>query len=193
MCAAAAAPAVSKHPVRRSARIPGDISADVTVLRFGIPERIPGRILNLSEGGIGLILAAELRPGEIAGIEVALPAAGTLRARAVVRHQASLRCGLQFLALSQQQREAIAAYLDGTPPRRSAPDLMIVKSLTAEAAAPPSSSRGSSARQSLFWAGAVLLLMTAGAGWWQWHHAWQEIESKVPVHVSSAAPAQSIP
>jgi TonB family protein len=81
---------------------------DVTVLRAGIPDKVPGRSINLSEFGLGVVLAAELAAGEAVSVELRLPEQEQpLRWRAVVRYQDKLRCGLEFSGLSVEQRAAI--------------------------------------------------------------------------------------
>ena len=81
---------------------------DVTVLRSGIPDTVPGRSVNVCERGIAAMLAGELVPGEAVGIEVRLPlVADPLRTRAMVRYQDKLRCGLEFVGLPAEQRAAI--------------------------------------------------------------------------------------
>ena len=81
---------------------------DVTVLRSGIPDTLPGRSVNLGEGGVAAVLAGELLPGEAVGVEIRLPqAADPLRTRALVRHQDKLRSGLEFVGLSAEQQAAI--------------------------------------------------------------------------------------
>jgi TonB family protein len=81
---------------------------DVTVLRSGIPDTVPGRSVNVCERGIAAVLAGELITGETVGIEVRLPrTADSLRTRALVRYQDRLRCGLEFVGLSAEQRGTI--------------------------------------------------------------------------------------
>ena len=81
---------------------------DVTVLRSGIPDTVPGRSVNVCERGIAAMLAEELVPGEAVAIEVQLsPVAAPLRTRAIVRYQDKLRSGLEFVGLSADQRAAI--------------------------------------------------------------------------------------
>jgi protein TonB len=80
---------------------------DITVLRSGIPDTVPGRSVDVCECGIAAVLAGELVAGETVGVEVRLPSAGPLRARAMVRNQDQLRCGLEFVGLSTAQRAAI--------------------------------------------------------------------------------------
>jgi len=93
---------------RRVPRFALQTPLDVTVLRSGLPDTMPGRSLNLCERGIAAMMAGELLPGETVGVEVRLPLAGEhLRARAMVRYQDKLRCGLEFVGLSAEQRASI--------------------------------------------------------------------------------------
>src|SRR6267142_5755002 len=93
---------------RRVSRHTTAIPVDVTVLRSGIPNNIPGRSLDLSEAGMLAVLAAEFRPGDSVGLEFRLPnVSAPLRAKAVVRHQTQLRCGFEFRGLSQDQQASI--------------------------------------------------------------------------------------
>src|SRR5580698_240402 len=87
---------------------------EVTVLRSGVPDAVPGRLINLCERGVAAMLAGELRPGEVVGVEVSLPLAhDSLRTRAMVRYQDKLRCGLEFVGLSLEQRAAIREWAKG--------------------------------------------------------------------------------
>jgi TonB family protein len=92
---------------RRVPRFEMQAPLDITVLRSGLPDTVPGRSVDVCECGIAAMLAGELVPGETVGVEVRLPLAGPLRARAMVRHQDQLRCGLEFVGLSVAQRAAI--------------------------------------------------------------------------------------
>jgi len=61
-------------------------------------QGIPGRSLDLGEGGLAAILAGAVYPGDSVAVEFLLPEMGLgLHAKAVVRHHADLRCGLEFL------------------------------------------------------------------------------------------------
>ncbi len=92
---------------RRVPRFEMQAPLDVTVLRSGLPDTVPGRSVDVGERGIAAMLAGELVTGETVGVEVRLPLAGALRARAMVRYQDQLRCGLEFVGLSLAQRAAI--------------------------------------------------------------------------------------
>lgn len=86
---------------------------DVTMLRSGIPDTVPGRSLNLCERGVAAVLAGEMIPGEPVGVEVHLPLSPEpLRARALVRYQDHLRCGLEFVGLSPEQQAAIRTWAE---------------------------------------------------------------------------------
>lgn len=93
---------------RRVPRFALQAPLDVTILRSGIPDTVPGRSLNVGERGLAAMLAGELEPGETVGIEMRLPLiADPLRTRAMVRYQDQLRCGLEFVGLSADQRASI--------------------------------------------------------------------------------------
>src|SRR6202041_3810778 len=89
---------------RRVPRFPLQATLDVTVLRSGIPDTVPGRAVNVCERGIAAMLAEELLPGEAVAIDVQLsPVAAPLQTRAIVRYQDKLRRGLEFVGLSSDQ------------------------------------------------------------------------------------------
>src|ERR1700746_2092483 len=93
---------------RRVPRFQMQVPMDVTVLRSGIPDTVPGRSLNVCEQGIAAILAQELVPGEAVAVEVQLShLTAPLRARAIVRHQDKLCSGMEFVGLPAEQQEAI--------------------------------------------------------------------------------------
>src|SRR5438132_13658069 len=92
---------------------------DVTVLRSGIADGVPGGALDVGVGGLGAVLAGEVFPNEPDGVEFQLPYIGVpVRTRAVVRYQDRLRCGLQFLGLTVEQQGMIRYYarFTGEPP-----------------------------------------------------------------------------
>ena len=62
------------------------VPVDVTVLRSGLPSSIPGRSVDIGEGGVAAVLAAELQTGEWVAVEFQLPTSGySLQTKAVVR------------------------------------------------------------------------------------------------------------
>jgi len=167
-----------------------EVPLDVTVLRSGIPDTLPGRAMNISERGIAAVVAGELVPGETVGLEVQLsPAIQPVRTRAMVRYQDKLRCGLEFVAMSVQQRAAIRDWAKGATPE---PEISVVpapaldkpemkESLAAkETDSTPPESEGPRPRRrrGLWWLAAILLIgIGAGGFWWKWNRAWEELES----------------
>lgn len=177
---------------RRASRHTTAIPVDVTVLRSGVPNNIPGRSLDLGEGGMLAVLAAEFRPGDSVGLEFRLPdVSAPLRAKAVVRHQAQLRCGLEFLALSQEQQACIRYWarrktlsqFEIRPPEPPSGEV------PAPEANPPKGFPTTLHR--VPWI-ALLIVVTVGAvGWWQWYRAWHELEARVPSRLSGKEPSSA--
>ncbi len=158
---------------------------DVTVVRSGVEDTLPGRSVNLGEGGISAVLAGELLPGEAVGVEIRLPqAANPLRARALVRHQDKLRSGLQFVGLSAEQRAAIRNLL-GDAKAELEPG---VRGKIPIDAGKGSERGGSSGVQSLVrrrpGRGWIFLLVSAAilltVLWWRWNRGWEDLESGLP-------------
>jgi len=93
---------------RRVPRVRLQAPVDVTVLRSGSFQTLPGRAFNVCEGGIGAMVAGELRAGESAAVEIQLSdVTEPLCTRVTVRYQDRLRCGLEFAAISADQRSII--------------------------------------------------------------------------------------
>jgi len=93
---------------RRVPRFELPAPVDVTVMRSGVSDSMPGRSVNICERGVALVLAGELAPGESVNIDLMLPdMADPLQARAVVRHQNGFSCGMEFRGLSAEQRAVI--------------------------------------------------------------------------------------
>jgi len=185
--AAARAPAHARVNRRRIPRYPSAVPLEVTVLRSGIPDRIPGRSLDLGEAGVGAVLAGELRPGEPVGVEFRLPPGGTaVRAKALVRHQERLRCGLEFVGLSVEQQEMIRYWARG--PKQTRADRWTMEAGPETTGAPAQLEMAGEAApperqgwlQRALWAILALLTLVGLLGWWQWQQAWKELESQLP-------------
>jgi len=75
-------------------------------------QRLDAHCLDLSIAGMGVLLAAELTPGEVAALEFCLPGkSGPWNVRAVLRHRRGYNYGFEFLALSDTQNAALAELL----------------------------------------------------------------------------------
>jgi TonB family protein len=185
---------------RRSTRYRVQAPLDVTVLRSGVPDTVPGRSVNVCERGIGAVLAAEIKPGEVVGVEVQLPMGGdALRSRAMVRYQDKLQCGMEFVGLSAEQRDTIREWVDRsrseTDDLPAAPDVSDTAKAGGKGAVfsdggPPRPPRRK--RRKVFW---MFLLLAAafalGLFWWRWNHEWEQLESGLPGHDASVQNAQS--
>ena len=172
---------------RRVPRFHLQAPLDVTVLRSGIPDTVPGRSLNVCERGIGAVLAGELVPGEAVGIEVRLPQApDLLRTRALVRYQDSLRCGLEFVGLSLEQRTAIRDWAKGVKAETEPPVALSPKTEKRDSAGAGASGGSSGGgpgkpnekRRGMGWTIFLVLAAIAVAiFWWRWNRAWEELET----------------
>jgi TonB family protein len=169
---------------RRELRYRVQAPLDVTVLRSGIPDTVPGRSVNLGEGGVAAVLAGELLPGEAVGIEIRLsPASGPLRTRALVRHHDKLRSGMEFVGLSPEQQAAIRIWAGET---KAEPEMAVRATIPLEAAAGKGSESGGSGgaqppTRKRFGRGWVFFLLSAAillaVLWWHWNRGWDELES----------------
>jgi TonB family protein len=172
---------------------------DIVILKSGVPETIPGRSIDLGEGGLGAIAASELQPGQSVGVEIFLPEVSQpVRARAQVRYQQRLHCGLQFLGLSRQEQEVLRYWINHAGARPVANNF--VEPTQDQTVAPPHPeppkhhdflrkriprSRRSKRWLPMKWPSrkwllrlAVLLLLGGAIGWWRWQSGWNELESQ---------------
>lgn len=173
---------------RRVPRFQLQAPLDVTVLRSGIPDTVPGRSVNVCERGIAAVLAGEFVPGEAVGIEMGLPlAAGPLRTRALVRYQDQLRCGLEFVGLSAEQRAAIRDWARAakTETEMSASTVPAMEKQGADPGERSAPSPGGGPprtvkkkRRGAGWTVFLILVAVAVAvSWWKWNRGWTELES----------------
>ena len=169
---------------RRGLRYRVQAPLDVTVLRSGIPDTLPGRSVNLGEGGISAIVAGELLPGETVGIEILLPLADPLRTRALVRHHDKLRSGMEFVGLSLEQQAAIrdwAGQAKAEPELAVRPKVPIENVEGADIGRSGGGQPPASQRRSRTWIFFLLLAAILLAGlWWRWRRGWKELESDLP-------------
>ena len=190
---------------RRMPRFPTQSVVDVTVLRSGIPDTVPGRSVNVCERGIGAMLSQELVPGETVAIEMHLsPITAPLQARAIVRHQDKLRIGLEFVGLPPEQHEAIRSWIKETKAEAEVsanPNvLMAIRSAgSGEAKSKTWSTDATRAREKRFGIGWMILLalvaLAAAVGSWRWNRDWQELEAdlKNPASTSAEKPLVQVP
>jgi TonB family protein len=187
---------------RRIPRYPVAVPVDVTVLRSGLPNSIPGRSLDLGEGGVAAVLAAELQTGEWVAVEFQLPNAGyPLQTKAVVRHHSQLRCGFEFLGLSRDQRYMIRHWAGTVQPEQSPLESPVISSPPTRLPVhvPPrvQASRQPAlnlASRRLLWMTLALLFVVGSVAAWQWHRGWQELEARTArTDVHARAPSAKVP
>lgn len=188
---AATAPAFEETPRRVSPRHPINVSLDLIALRSGVPENLPGRCTDLSEAGVGAVVAGALAAGQQVAVELRLPNVGVpVRARALVRYQSRLHCGLEFVGLSVEQREMIRywVYRSASEPVDFRDFKKEEKSVAARTEAPVAAAElAAKPRRRVrigrrgFYALIACMLALAGLGWWQWQRSWNELEKRGPV------------
>jgi len=151
---------------------------------------VPGRSVNVCERGVAAIIAGELVTGESVGVELHLrPLAEPLRTRALVRYQDKLRCGLEFVALSAEQRASIRDWAREARAIAEDPSVSVTanpleqreneprKSSDARISAKPPS-RAKRKRRG-WWLVGLFLLLSAAICWWRWNRGWEDLESSL--------------
>ncbi len=80
-------------------------------------QRIGGHCRDLSEAGIGILLATELNLSEVVGFNFVLPGSNLpWEVRAVVRYRRGYHYGFEFLSLTSDQQAALHGYFKGLRP-----------------------------------------------------------------------------
>jgi TonB family protein len=176
---------------------------DVTVLRLGVPDTIPGRSVNLCERGIAAVLAQELVPGEAVVVDVQLTSAeAPLQTRAIVRYQDRLRSGIEFVGLSASQRDSIRNWAKETKLATPVSPNSTVAEATTNVGGGNRRSfssgvpRPTGRRFGMGWSILLVLLAFAlGVFWWRWNRSWEELESglKNPETATAAKPQAQVP
>jgi TonB family protein len=147
------------------------------------------------------VVAGELLAGQSVALELRLPNVGLpVRARAQVRYQERMRCGLQFVGLSVEQREKIRYWASHNAARivpteavaKTATETATgTKNLEIETLTAPEAELGSSSdekhphrfrvRLRRFLVLVAFLMGLAALGWWQWQNSWNELEVAAPL------------
>ena len=196
MAAPSLAPAVDPALRRRAARYEVRAPLDLVALQSGIPCTMPGRCTDLSETGVGVVVAGELLPGQAVALEIRLPNVGLpIRTRAQVRYQNRLQYGLQFVGLSMEHREMIRYWAAQAAPRQEAPRLVEPVSepeLAAIEVAPKKHLRRVRVRRRKFFLAVSIMLAILAFGWWQWERAWNQLETTTGIS-SEAGEALRVP
>jgi TonB family protein len=173
------------------------VPLDLTVLRSGVPDSIPGHSIEIGEGGMGVVAASRLLVGEPVRVEFFVPHTSTpVRATAVVRYQREQCFGLQFLRLPDEQQSLIRYWT-----RREGEVLLFSQpgAASGEAAAQPELLPGFDSFEKpkrrfgfrrLVAFAVFIMALAALLGWWQWQRGWRELEAQVPAREAAVAQPQ---
>jgi len=94
--------------VRRHPRMPFSIPITLQHLKTGLSWKSSRMSLDLSEGGFAALMNGNLREGETVEIDLPLPERA-LKLIAIVRYSSTVRCGLEFLGLTPEERVQITS------------------------------------------------------------------------------------
>jgi c-di-GMP-binding flagellar brake protein YcgR len=104
----------SERRQRRYARYRVEFPVALTLFSGTEHQQIGAHCRDLSEAGIGVLIAAEVPMGEVAALSFTLPGlAEAWDVRAVLRHRRGYHYGFEFLSLSDQQNQVLLKYLPG--------------------------------------------------------------------------------
>ena len=93
---------------RRFSRHRFDVRIQVSVFREGLTTACWGRTSELGQDGIGATLSGELKTGEVVSLEFPIPLPPhVMKVRAVVRYSDGLRCGFEFLVVTEEQKQTL--------------------------------------------------------------------------------------
>ena len=180
MTTPARAPVRSGSNTRRMPRCALAVPVRVSFRGPTGPHSIPGRSLDLGEGGLSAILAGELHPGVTVAVEFLLPELGLgLHTKAVVRHQADLRCGVEFFGLSLEQQAMIRRWTRRVLEKPSTSSSAAVASATPISRTVPRPQRRHRTWLTRVMAIVALVLSVAGmVAWRYWHVGWVELQQQ---------------
>jgi hypothetical protein len=92
---------------RRYPRYRIDLPLKATVLGTQGYYEVHGRSGDLGEGGLGAIFVSEISQGEVIALEMQLPSGSLLQVRGIVRYRKGLLHGMEFLGLTEEQRQVV--------------------------------------------------------------------------------------
>jgi hypothetical protein len=117
-------PAPTRQPVatqvdrrrRRHVRYRSDFRVTVSYLGNHY-QKLEGHCRDLSEAGMGILLAAEMNSGEVVSLSFSLPGSVVpWEVRAVARYRRGYQYGFEFLSLASDQRDSLKVYLKTLQP-----------------------------------------------------------------------------
>jgi PilZ domain-containing protein len=97
---------------RRYARYRCDFAAVVTLLAGKSYQKLNAHCKDLSEAGLGAIVAAELTLSDVVSLSFSLPASSEpWEVRAVLRHRRGYHYGFEFLSLSVERLRILKDFI----------------------------------------------------------------------------------
>jgi len=109
--------APSTSPQRRRRRYPryrSDFAVVATLFSENQYQKLDAHCKDLSEAGIGVLLAAEVPMGEVVSLDFCLPGlTESWEIRAVLRHRRGFHYGFEFLSLTGERSAVLKKYVEG--------------------------------------------------------------------------------
>jgi len=109
--------AAANQPDRRRRRYPrfrADFRVRANYLVGNEYRKLQGHCRDLSEAGIGILLAADLNSGDVVGLHFTLPGLNSAwEICGVVRFRHGYHYGFEFLALASEQQRLLKNFLKG--------------------------------------------------------------------------------
>ena len=100
--------------LRRNPRYRSSFPVLVTLLAAGRYESLQAHCKDLSEAGIGVLLAAELASGEVVSLNFTLPGLPIpWEVRSVLRHRRGYHYGFEFFSLTSEQTGVLKQLIHG--------------------------------------------------------------------------------
>jgi hypothetical protein len=100
--------------LRRTPRYRSSFPVLVKLLAAGRYESLQAHCKDLSEAGIGVLLAAELASGEVVSLNFTLPGLpAPWEVRSVLRHRRGYHYGFEFFSLTSEQTGVLKQLIDG--------------------------------------------------------------------------------
>ena len=117
---------MSPFPIpRRWMRHPVDLPVSVTVTKGSATVRVPGRVSEISEGGMALYAGIQMVAGDRMKVEFQTP--GHTQVEGVVRSKAGCCFGVEFMApLAEENRRAVRAANPANAVPRSQAELWVL-------------------------------------------------------------------
>lgn len=108
--------------VRRHPRYTCNFPVTVTLFAGDNYRRLDAHCKNLSEAGMGILLAEELEAGEVVSLSFSFPESSRgWELRAVLRYRRGYHYGLEFIAVSTELSRIMRRFMKGLEPCEQTP------------------------------------------------------------------------